>query len=191
MNSTEEKLIEDILLTIKNDSPVTYNIINLELQGLSKNHEYYWKLRQSVNWCFDNGELNKFASSVTKLNEVIEELNRKELIGVWIGTADGTNESITLKIKAGRTIQLVREWVESDGKKEYQLFESFTESYSECKGMIVCDLWFGEQRVTSIKLALYPNITHEKTMDGSMLWFSEGIKGFCLRVQFEYSRSDT
>lgn len=192
MYASEDTIISEVLNDIKIECPQAYDWLCSEIDDSAMNHVYYSSVLQSIKCAFDTGFLpESFESRVKKLNDAIESVYKKEVVGVWKGCADGTNESITLRIKSDKTIQLVREWDDVDSGEVRQVFESFPEKYNECKGMIVCDLWTGEQKVTSIKIALFPNITQTKTMDGSMFWFSEGVKGFCLRVQFEHSSSNT
>jgi len=192
MYASEDAIINEVLNDIKIECPKAYQWILSKIDDSTMNHVYYSSVRQAIKCAFDTGFLpESFDSRVARLNKAIDSVFKNEIVGVWKGGADGTNESITLTINADKTIKLVREWDDIDSEEVCQVFDSSLEKYIECKGMIVCDLWSGEQKATSIKISLFPNITHTKTMDGSMYWFSEGIKGFCMRVQFEYSSSKT
>jgi|GEM_PF-2882565 len=186
MYPEEDAVINEVMLEIKEESPKAFDLINLDIENSKKNREYYWSINRSVKWVAKEGMLSgKLNSSLDRFNKAIESVFNKELIGIWKGTADSTNESITLQIHPDKTMRLVREWDDSDREHEYQEYKSDPGSYNECNGLIVCDLW-NEQRVTKIKVALNPNITRSKTMDGSMFMFQNEIKNFCMRVEFEY-----
>jgi len=188
MYPEEDAVINEVMLEIKEESPKAFDLIKLDIENSKKNHEYYWSINRSVTWVANEGMLSgKLNSSLERFNKAIESVFNQELFGIWKGTADGTNENITLQINPDKTMRLVREWDDSDGEHEYQEYKSDPDSYNECNGLIVCDLW-NAQRVTNIRVALYPNITHAKTMDGNMFMFQQEIKTFCMRVDFEYSK---
>ena len=186
MYPKEDTEINEVMLEIKAECPKAFDLVNLDLVNAKKNHEYYSSINRSLKWVAKEGMLTeKLNSSLERFYTAIKSVFEKEVVGAWTGTADGTNEIITLQINDDKTMSLVREWDDSDGEHEYQEYKSSPDAYMECNGLIVCDLW-NEQRVTNIRVALYPNITHAKTMDGSMFMFQNEIKNFCMRVEFEY-----
>ncbi|TQV72920.1 hypothetical protein FLL45_15760 [Aliikangiella marina] len=186
MYPEEDAVINEVMLEIKAECPKAFDLINLDIENTKKNHEYYWSINRSLKWVAKEGMLiEKLNSSLERFDKALKIVFEKEIVGVWKGTADGTNETITLQINDDKTMRLVREWDDSDGEHEYQEYRSAPHAYRECNGLIVCDLWNG-QRVTNIRVALFPNITHTKTMDGSMFMFQDEVKSFCMRVEFEY-----
>jgi hypothetical protein len=185
MHSVEDKVITRLLANIKAACPQAYDFIGFEITNLKKDHQYYWRIHNSVKCAFESQLLPQtFKALVTELNQAIAIINKRELIGFWKGKADGTEEDITFQIREDATTSIIREWEDEDGEIK-QVYDSFSDKYLECSDLIVCDLW-NKQRITNIKMAVHPIITHTKTMMGTMYMFQERTMMFCMRVQLEY-----
>ncbi|ALO42765.1 hypothetical protein [Pseudoalteromonas phenolica] len=110
------------------------------------------------------------------------------VIGSWLGSADGTDETVKLQFNSDYSGTLIREWTENDGSIVKQTYFSSSNSIIQSSGLLICD-FENEKKVTKIKVSLFPFIfgNRQKGMDGSMYMFQNGIKCFCLRVSFESS----
>ncbi|MCH8499239.1 MAG: hypothetical protein LAT63_12245 [Marinobacter sp.] len=183
----EFPVFDEVLDQLASRSPDGYEFVSAELKGLQRDHYYYYTLLNTFRIAHESGLMPEDCRDLLdRLEEAFRAVVRKELIGHWKGK-EGEGIELFLDIGIETGTQLVRSWVDFDDGEEHmeiQGYSTIEESFVECDELIIINL-YNAQRVTKIKLALYPQIALNRTLSGSLYFIQDNALLVCSNVMLE------
>lgn len=180
----EFPVFDEVLDQLASRSPDGYEFVSSGLKGLARDHYYCYALLSAFRIAYDSALIPEDCGDLLqRLEEAFRAVVRKELIGHWKGR-EGDRIDLALDIGVETGSQLVRSWMDDGSYMEIQDFSTIEDSFVECDELIIINL-YNAQRVTKIKLVLYPQIALNRTLSGSLYFIQDNALLVCSNVMLE------
>nr|WP_086938930.1 hypothetical protein [Thaumasiovibrio occultus] len=169
MQQINTVLFEHLLNQIAQEHPEASEFILRDINEYETTHHFYYiNYINIMTIAVEAGLLpEQYSDAIDALKVERQKVISNALVGAWVGF-EGSNTELILEIFAPDNITLIRTLPSEDGEDELQYYTSQGHELVETEGLVIANVFFGENRATTIRLVLYPSVGHDITFTGSL-----------------------